>query len=414
MIGEPRNLSLETVQQFLFTFAFGAASQLELVSTLELLELGSVESLDQNAAIISCTERNARSIISRVGGVNRVSRVLSRDLQDAISQVLLPDRDKFSWSIASYGCGGDLALQARQELRDALKREGLGKSKFLEPIDRSRSESDAPNWEIDAADLESKIIATDEAPRGIEFVLYCSRNSKPIFAETIDSCDVASYRKRDLGRPHGDPTRTLSPRLSRLLVNLSLSSRDLRLLDPFCGLGTVLGEALMCGCDVVGTDRNSRMVSDARENLGWIAQQFSIRGRSIRLFAYDARRISRASFPSVGAIASEPILLPIYKRNPSSQEAIVDLDRARETYSRCFAEFATLLENKGNRLALIVPSVVDSAGRERKLAVEGFAEATGFRLYHPKKQTVPLNYPMKLVTAKKRMVLRNLVIYETT
>ena len=43
-----------------------------------------------------------------------------------------------------------------------------------------------------------------------------------------------------------------------------------RLLDPFCGTGVLLQEAMLLGFDVYGTDLSEKMIRYSRDNLNWI------------------------------------------------------------------------------------------------------------------------------------------------
>jgi SAM-dependent methyltransferase len=402
-------LAKEHSRDFLFIFAFGVSSVVELQSLLQRSELGKLKSYDSHGAIVTSNERNARSMVSILGGVNKVARILTDDLNESVGSMFLPDRPKFNWTVSGYGCTEELLLEARQELHLALKKEGLGKSKFLEPKERPGRQGEAVR-ELDVLDLRKRILP--EQDRGVELIVYCARGdtSHHVYAETIDTIDVEGFETRDFGRPFQDPTRTVSPRLGRVLMNMAIS-RYSRVLDPFCGLGTTLAEALLLGCDVVGTDRSNEIIGKAKENLRWVASKYSVKRRSMNLFAYDARRISRASMPPVGAIATEPILLPIYRQNPSPQEASQDLGRAMETYERCLFEFADVLRNKGFRLAFTSPSVFDSSGAERGFSLDDAARSAGFRPYYG---GVELNqsYPLKIELQKKRIVHRNFNVYE--
>ncbi|TLS52899.1 RNA methyltransferase [Paenibacillus antri] len=60
----------------------------------------------------------------------------------------------------------------------------------------------------------------------------------------------------------------LSARLARSVVNLAAPEpAGVRAIDPCCGIGTVLLEALSMGVDIVGSDVNPLAVIGARENL---------------------------------------------------------------------------------------------------------------------------------------------------
>jgi tRNA (guanine10-N2)-dimethyltransferase len=51
------------------------------------------------------------------------------------------------------------------------------------------------------------------------------------------------------------------------MVNLARAKPGSTFLDPFCGVGGILIEAAMVGCNVVGVDANSRMLRGAHRNL---------------------------------------------------------------------------------------------------------------------------------------------------
>ncbi|WP_438449437.1 TRM11 family SAM-dependent methyltransferase [Gorillibacterium sp. sgz5001074] len=74
---------------------------------------------------------------------------------------------------------------------------------------------------------------------------------------------------RHQNKPQGYST-ALNTRIARALVNLALPDPDrdgTRLLDPCCGIGTVLVEALSMGLDASGSDVNPLAVKGARINL---------------------------------------------------------------------------------------------------------------------------------------------------
>ncbi|SHN24303.1 TRM11 family SAM-dependent methyltransferase [Gracilibacillus kekensis] len=60
----------------------------------------------------------------------------------------------------------------------------------------------------------------------------------------------------------------ISTRLARAIVNIAVPDPSgLRVIDPCCGIGTVLVEALSMGIQIVGSDRNPIVVKGARENI---------------------------------------------------------------------------------------------------------------------------------------------------
>ena len=81
--------------------------------------------------------------------------------------------------------------------------------------------------------------------------------------------DIDAYTKRDQARPARDAkVGMLPPKLAQILINLCGSlPKNARILDPFCGTGVVLQEALLMGYQAYGTDINERMVEYSEKNL---------------------------------------------------------------------------------------------------------------------------------------------------
>ncbi len=100
--------------------------------------------------------------------------------------------------------------------------------------------------------------------RGMELVLIRHGN-QTILARTIAEQDITAYTERDRGRPKRDArVGMLPPKLAQIITNLATGTTppntDFTVLDPFCGTGVVLQEALLMGYSVYGTDLEQRMI----------------------------------------------------------------------------------------------------------------------------------------------------------
>jgi tRNA G10 N-methylase Trm11 len=92
------------------------------------------------------------------------------------------------------------------------------------------------------------------------------------------------------------------------------------LLDPFCGVGTILQEALLEGVATVGIDVNSWCVKAAEENLEWIAREYELQGADFRVLQGDIGRLAeKVGLETVNCIVSEPDLGPALKQFPTSR-----------------------------------------------------------------------------------------------
>lgn len=68
-------------------------------------------------------------------------------------------------------------------------------------------------------------------------------------------------------KPHNYST-ALSTRVARAIVNIAVPDPyGVKVIDPCCGIGTVLVEALSMGIDIIGSDYNPLVMKGARENI---------------------------------------------------------------------------------------------------------------------------------------------------
>lgn len=87
--------------------------------------------------------------------------------------------------------------------------------------------------------------------------------------------DIDAYARRDQARPARDAkVGMLPPKLAQILINLCGTLKpEATILDPFCGTGVVLQEALLMGYHAYGTDISERMVEYSQKNLKWLLSE---------------------------------------------------------------------------------------------------------------------------------------------
>ncbi len=115
--------------------------------------------------------------------------------------------------------------------------------------------------------------------------------------------DIDAYAKRDQARPARDAkVGMLPPKLAQILINLCgpLKPGSV-ILDPFCGTGVVLQEALLMGCyRAYGTDISERMVEYSTRNLEWLCAN----SKGFFPGTGPSRPSSRGSGPSSSVVTS--------------------------------------------------------------------------------------------------------------
>src|SRR5581483_4989695 len=116
--------------------------------------------------------------------------------------------------------------------------------------------------------------------RGIE-LLVVRNGSRTIIGRTEVIQDIAAYSARDHARPKRDAfVGMLPPKLAQTIVNLATAQAPTReehiILDPFCGTGVILQEALLMGYGAYGSDLEARMIEYSKKNLEWLANRESV------------------------------------------------------------------------------------------------------------------------------------------
>lgn len=83
-------------------------------------------------------------------------------------------------------------------------------------------------------------------------------------------------------KPHQYST-ALSTRIARAVVNIAVPNpTGIKAIDPCCGIGTVLVEALSMGIDIIGSDNNPLVMKGARENIAHFGLDGEVILRDIR------------------------------------------------------------------------------------------------------------------------------------
>lgn len=134
------------------------------------------------------------------------------------------------------------------------------------------------------------------------------------FGKITSHCDYTSIENRDIKKPVRRESLAISPRLGKILINLAQLKENETLLDPFCGVGTVLQEALLQNINAIGIDKDKDAISGAKQNLKW----FNFDEKKYKLINFDS---SKVEIDKVTSIATEPDLGTTLKKIPTKRKA---------------------------------------------------------------------------------------------
>lgn len=83
-------------------------------------------------------------------------------------------------------------------------------------------------------------------------------------------------------KPHSYST-SLNTRVARAVANIAVPDpQGVKAIDPCCGIGTVVVEALSMGIDIVASDVNHLIIPGVRENIAHFGFQAEVRAQDIR------------------------------------------------------------------------------------------------------------------------------------
>ena len=219
----------------------------------------------------------------------------------------------------------------------------------------------------------------------VELIIVKTKTSV-IIAESRGAQNITAYTRRDHGKPKRDAfVGMLPPKLAQIMLNLALGSKNDTpglILDPFCGTGTVLQEALLRQFDVIGTDLSDKMVSYTQENLNWITKSHKHTGQIIEISQADATNNQWSNAPQISAVVCETYLGQPFSAPPSPA-------KLKEVTGNCNHIILGFLKNihpqlnPGTRLCIAVPAWRSKDGSLTHLPLTRDPSRLGFDLVRP-------------------------------
>ncbi|MBU1036798.1 hypothetical protein KKF32_02030 [Patescibacteria group bacterium] len=209
------------------------------------------------------------------------------------------------------------------------------------------------------ADLSSVIVHKERLlNQGIDLVIIAS-SDKYFIGYTVTVQEYEDYSQRDYGRPaRDDKSGLLPPKLAKIMINISQTDFRQTILDPFCGSGTILQEALLMGyVNLIASDVSFKAIEKTRHNINWLKTKYDLDISRLKIHQLDATTISQHLSPdSIDRIITEPYLGPSSKifsvQTPKIISQITDL------YLKSFTEFYKILKKEG-KVIIIFPIIND-------------------------------------------------------
>lgn len=387
----------------------GRQPALGLAELESLLDPTVITPIGKTAALLDIEQGELP--LDRIGGVLKAAKILTslettnwKDIDDYLRSSLphhlqyIPD-GKIKLGLSTYDLTTDI---------NEINRTALSLKNVMKKHGRSARIISNKMTDLNTAQVIHGGLLT---PVGIELLLIRD-GVNTIVAQTYWVQDIDAYAERDQKRPKRDSKiGMLPPKLAQTIVNLATYNIDpqfgARVLDPFCGTGVILQEALLMGYEITGRDLDPRMVSYARDNLTWLAE------KSATLPAHGSFDIKVADatkddFGTFNIIACETYLGRPFSIAPDPQVL-------REVISTCNFIHKKFLRNlacqtdSGFRMCIAVPAWHTKSGFKHLPMLDSLEELGYNRLEFVYAKSSDLIYHRP-----DQVVARELVVLERT
>ncbi len=194
--------------------------------------------------------------------------------------------------------------------------------------------------------------------KGAEICILAGKD-KVYTAKTLVVQDFEDYGRRDYQRPARDEKQgMIPPKVAQVMLNLANCKAEETILDPFCGIGTMVQEGLLLGFRMIGSDINKVAIKGSEQNLEWFRNRYKIAPGKYGVEVCDALQVAdliSKSKQKVAAIVTECTLGPIYSDYPKPAEIEKNFQDLTELYKKSLIEFAKFLAPK-SRVVMCLPA----------------------------------------------------------
>lgn len=289
-----------------YLFILGRNVELSLAEIFSYFEKENNEiknyELEKNAVLLEL-EKPIKNIIKHFGGVISIGEILCDGNAKGIINCLEKKELYFGTKNKFNYCLWNFAENSIDEISQYLKKRF--RSEKLKATQKTLSNKIELQSGGKAQKITSKLINE-------EFFLFGKENLS--FGKIIEKCDYEELEKRDMSRPVRRESLSISPRLAKIMINLSFVKKGEKLLDSFCGIGVILQEALLQEIEVIGIDKDKDAIGGAMKNLEY--QNFS--SKNYKLISGDS---SKKQIQKVNVLVTEPDLGETMKKIPTKEKA---------------------------------------------------------------------------------------------
>lgn len=393
-----------------YIFMLGQASTLAKAELLSCLGLYKHPDIVGSNFIVAETTQTSYELLAKLGGTIKIAKFL--DKIDSLEKLDVSLWQKYLESSLSKNekiFFGFSLYNDNQKNYQAVNRTALSLKKHLQSQDYKVRLVTSRQ-----AELSSVIIAKNKL-LGRELIII-KHDKYWLLGLTEVVQDFADYGHRDVGRPYrDDKSGMLPPKVAQMMINIGAGQNlPSNILDPFCGSGTILQEALLLGFqNVYGSDISPKATKNSLDNLTWLKTKYKLSGTAIVKNSPVQKLSQTFAKTKFDLIVAEPFMgeaQAIQRIKDASSLKNIQLE-LQNLYQEAFKEFYKVLANKG-KIIFIFPIFIMDNKKIATLDKEAISQQ-GFTLQKPPLDSTELSAAGNIIYNRPgQKVAREITIWQ--
>ena len=382
-------------------FMLGRNPQISVAEVLSYLEARDVTvegwELEKSALLIETKEKlDLVRMLKSLGGSIAAGEIWASGADEEVltyienNDICPWTETKFDYSLASF-CPAPLMDEVTAEMKRAFKNlrvKAMNKPALgLVELQDGAQSGGSPK----------KMLTRDR-------VYFLFKGKQTSFGIIKAIFDVDDARKRDMGKPVRREALAISPRMARILINLAQIKEGQTVLDPFCGIGVILHEAMLQGMNATGIDVDTSAVEGAKTNDEWLKRTYSLHVTS-KIILGDSKKtwVDKAD-----GMASEPSLGEVLKEEVSQEKATRMILQFERLITAVLNNMRQSLK-PGAKMVFTTPYILTKKGRVG-CDVEVLLKDTGLKM-HELKYGKEIKFPIT-ESREGKIVARQIFVFE--
>jgi len=371
-----------------YLFLLGRNFELSEREIFSKLKSWGIEVLDsfriKNGLLVDTDKLLKKNIIDEFGGVISIGKILFKGKREDVLKELenknLIFKNKNNFSYIVY----DFSESFYDDVCDLLRKK-FRAEKFKATQKKISGTMESQGGE-NVSIVGSKLI--DE-----QFFVF-EKEGELIFGKFVEFYNYEALELRDMKKPVRRESLSISPRLAKMMINVSGVKDGGKILDPFCGVGVILQEGLLMNKNVIGIDMDRDAINGAKKNLEW----FGFSKNKYRLINGDSSGIR---IESCDVLVAEPDFGEILKKSISKEKALNMIGK----YERLMVKVLNNLKSGiKKKIVFTAPFILCNNKKRIGCDFEKVTEKTGLRVV----EGFPLEeFRKKQIVGRQIVVMKN-------